>query len=421
MSAGEQSFRFRSIALPALLPSLLFAIGEGAIIPVIPAIASSLGAGLAAAGLIAAMIMVGQLAGDIPSGVIVSRVGERNAMIGAAIISLGGVVLCLTSVNPWMFGIGIFLLGLAASTFALARHAFMTTFVPLAFRARALSTLGGTFRAGWFVGPFIAAGIIALSGDVQLVFWVQIIASLAVIVILIFMPDPHASVTDAVTGSSQVVETSGEEFVAKESHGLFRTIWAFRGLLLRVGTGVAIVSALRSSRSIILPLWAVSIGLGESNTSLIIGIGAAMDFALFYASGQIMDRFGRLASVIPSMLGLGIALLVLAFTHDLANAALWFIGVTIVSGLANGVGSGIVMTLGADLAPREDPAPFLGAFRFTGDVGTAAAPLAVAGIVALVSLPVATAFIGALGFVGAVILARYVPRYIPKRPGRRFS
>jgi MFS family permease len=421
MSIDERSFRFRSIALPALLPSLLFAIGEGAVIPIIPAVATNLGAGLAAAGFIAAMIMVGQLVGDIPSGVIVSRVGERSAMIGAAIISLCGVVLCLTSVNQWMFGSGIFLLGLSASTFALARHAFMTTFVPIEFRARALSTLGGTFRAGWFVGPFIAAGIIALTGDVQIVFWVQIVSALAIIVILIFMPDPRGHVEPAAVAAADPVETEGEEFVAKEAHGLFRTIWNFRGLLLRVGTGVAAVAALRSSRSVILPLWAVSIGLGESNTSLIIGLGGAMDFLLFYASGQIMDRFGRLASAIPSMLGLGTALVVLSFTHDLSNAVPWFIAVTIVSGLANGVGSGIVMTLGADLAPRDNPAPFLGAFRFTGDVGTAAAPLLVAGVVALVSLPVAVALIGVIGFAGAGILARYIPRYIPRKPGRRFS
>ena len=44
----------------------------------------------------------------------------------------------------------------------------------------------------------------------------------------------------------------------------------------------------------ILPLWAVSIGVSDANTALIIGIAGGLDFALFYTTGQIMDRWGRM-------------------------------------------------------------------------------------------------------------------------------
>jgi len=417
MSDTETGFRFRSIALPALLPSLLFAIGEGSIIPIIPAIAQDLGAGLAFAGFIAAMIMVGELIGDIPSGWIVSRIGERRAMVGASLVSIIGVTTCIVASGPWMLGVGIFLLGLSTATFALARHAFMTTFVPMPYRARALSTLGGTFRAGWFVGPFIAAGLIALTAHAAIVFWVHLGCAVMVIVLLMLLPDPTARAAAAARARG-TRETEGEHLVAEESQGLFRTIVAFRGVLIRLGTGVAIVGALRASRSVILPLWAVSLGLPESTTALIIGLGGAMDFALFYASGQVMDRFGRLWSVVPSMLGMGIGLFALAFTHDLQNAVGWFIGITAITGLANGIGSGILMTLGADLAPKNDPAPFLGAFRFTGDAGTAAAPLLVSLVVAVATLSLSTAIMGVIGVLGAGMMLRYVPRYVPRRPGR---
>ena len=82
--------------------------------------------------------------------------------------------------------------------------------------------------------------------------------------------------------------------------------------------------------------------------------------------------------------------------------------------LANGVGSGILMTFGADLAPRHDPAPFLGAYRFTGDVGNASSPLALSALTALVSLPFAATAIGVVGLLGAGLLARWVPRFIPR-------
>jgi len=77
------------------------------------------------------------------------------------------------------------------------------------------------------------------------------------------------------------------------------------------------------------------------------------------------------------------------------------------------------MTLGADLAPKAHPAPFLGAWRFTGDLGGAAAPLAVSGLTALASVSVASGVVGLLGLVGAVLLGRYIPRYVPHRPRSR--
>ncbi len=407
MSVASDDFRFRSIALPALLPSLLFGIGEGAIIPIIPAVANSLGAGLAGAGFIAAMIVVGQLAGDIPSGWLVAKIGERTAMIAAALLSILSVTVAMLSATAALFGVAIFFLGLSAAVFALARQAFMTTFVPVRIRARALSTLGGSFRAGWFIGPFLGAAVIALSGSVQAAFLLHIACAVIVTVVLVVMPDPTANAPKP---------DAGERLVRAESVGLFTTIWQNRGVLLRMGSGAGVVGALRASRMAILPLWAVSIGLSESSTAIIVGIGAAADFALFYTSGQIMDRFGRLWSVVPSMVGMGLALITLSFTHDLPGAVQWFIVVAIVMGVANGVGSGIIMTLSADLAPQQNPAPFLGAFRFTADAGAAAAPLVVSGIIAVASLSLATAFVGVVGLVGAGILIRNVPRYLPHIP-----
>jgi MFS family permease len=418
MSNQELPFRWSSIALPAFLPTLLFSIGEGAIIPIIPTVATSLGAQLAIAGLIASMIMVGEVFGDIPSGWLVSRIGERTAMIGAAFVAVIGLAVSVFAPNPFVLGVGIFLVGLATAVFALARHAFMTSFVPQKYRARALSTLGGTFRAGYFVGPFIAAAVIGITGTTSAVFWVDVIGCLGAAIVLLIVKDPSEAL-----GAARAAHTAnarkldaGREFIAEESHGLFRTIWANRGVLGRLGTGAGMIGAIRASRQVILPLWAVSIGITDGNTAIIIGIAGAIDFALFYASGQIMDRWGRLASALPSMIGLGVGHLVLAVSHDLPGNVVWFITVAMFLSVANGIGSGIIMTLGADLADARNPAPFLGAWRFTGDVGSAAAPLLVSLLTGVASIAIATGVMGIVGLVGAGILWRYVPRYVPRKP-----
>jgi MFS family permease len=408
----ERPFTLRGVALAAFLPTLLFSIGEGAMIPLIPLVADSLGASLAFAGFIAAMVMVGELVGDIPSGAVVSRIGERNSMIGASLVAIVAVLVCIVAPNPAVLLVGIFLIGLATAVFALARHAFMTSYVPVAYRARALSTLGGVFRAGWFIGPFLAAGVIHLTGSTTAVFWIFIVCCVAAATVLMLLPDPSSTIAAARSGTA----SPADQMAAMGSNGLFRTIWSYRGVLLRLGTGAGLVGAMRASRTVMLPLWAVSIGINEPDTALIIGIAGGIDFALFYASGQIMDRFGRMWTAIPSMIGLGVGMLVLAVTHDVPANVQLFIAVAMFLSLANGIGSGLLMTLGADLAPVNGPAPFLGAWRFTADFGSAAAPLAVAGITALVSLSVASGVMGVVGLIGAGVLWRYIPRYAPHRP-----
>ncbi|GMA92051.1 MFS transporter [Homoserinibacter gongjuensis] len=403
-------FPWRQVVVAAFLPTILFSIGEGAIIPIIPVVANGLGADIAGAALVSAMIVVGELLGDIPAGALVARIGERTAMIGASVLSIVGVLISVLAPNPWVLGIGILLIGVATAVFALARHAFMTSFVPPVYRARALSTLGGTFRFGYLVGPFVTAGVIQATGSAANAFWIHLAACLAAIIVLIALHDPEDAVTTRPGPAAREVEAA--------DRGLFRTITANRRVLATLGTGSALVAALRASRNVILPLWAVSIGIDEATMAIIIGSAAALDFGLFYAGGWIMDRFGRLWTAVPSMIGLGLSHLLLAFTHDVPHAAVWFAVIAGLLSLSNGIGAGILMTLGADLADPARPAPFLGAWRFTNDTGAAVAPLLIWGVTAAASLPIAAGVMGVLGLAGALELRIFVPKYTTRRRPR---
>ncbi len=405
-----ERFPWRQIVVAAFLPTILFSIGEGAIIPIIPVVANGLGADIAGAALVSAMIVVGELLGDIPAGALVARIGERTAMIGASVLSIVGVLISVLAPNPWVLGLGILLIGIATAVFALARHAFMTSFVPPVYRARALSTLGGTFRFGYLVGPFVTAGVIQATGSAANAFWIHLAACLAAIIVLIALHDPEDAVTTRPGPAAREAEAA--------DRGLFRTITANRRVLATLGTGSALVAALRASRNVILPLWAVSIGIDEATMAIIIGSAAALDFGLFYAGGWIMDRFGRLWTAVPSMIGLGLSHLLLAFTHDVPHAAVWFAAVAGLLSLSNGIGAGILMTLGADLADPARPAPFLGAWRFTNDTGAAVAPLLIWGVTAAASLPIAAGVMGVLGLAGALELRIFVPKYTTRRRPR---
>lgn len=408
VTTSEEPFTLGKAVLPVYLPAVLFAMGEGAIIPVIPSIASRLGADLATAGIIAALLTIGSLFGNLPAGVLVAKFGERNAMIGSAMVAILGAVLAAFSVNNVMFGSAIVVIGLAHSVFALARHAFMTTFVPISHRARALSTLGGAFRAGLFIGPFITAGIIWIFNDSLYVFLAVVLLNLGIIAVLFAIEDPTERLIQA-----RLASTASIPVLTGRQETLWQTIVKFKKPLIRLGVPSAILSGLRTSRQVLLPLWAVSIGMGEAETAIVIGIAGAVDFSLFYLGGVMMDRLGRFFTAIPSLLGLAAGFIVLAFTHDLLFAETWFITMAILLSVANGVSAGVLMTLGSDLAPKYNPAPFLGAWRVATDTGQALTPLAIAGITAVASISIASAAVGLVGLIGAALYARYIPRYDP--------
>ena len=416
MSTATPAPRWRAVTVTTLVPTFLFSLGQGALLPVLPLVADDLGADLATAGLVSAMLMVGVLVGDIPSGIVIARIGERVAMVAAAGVAILGAVVGFLAPNPAVLAAAVFVIGLGGAVFALARHAFLTTFVPVSYRARALSTLGGTHRLGLFVGPFLSAALLQLTDLPASAFGVLAVGCLLAALVLVLLRDPE-SVFGAEHRSA--APTTGELFVADEAHGLFRTLWARRSVLATVGLGSAIMSALRASRLLILPLWAVSIGLDGATAALIIGIAGGIDFALFYGGGWLMDRFGRLWVAVPSLASLSLAHLALAFTHDAEAPVAWFVVLAFTLAVANGLSSGILMTLGSDLADPRQPALFLGAWRFTNDLGGASAPLVIAGVTAAASLPVAAAVIAGVGLVGATVWRFSIPRHVSRTPRGR--
>lgn len=398
------------------LPTILFALGEGAVIPLIPVIASSMGADVAFAALVTSGLVVGQLCGNLPAGWAVGRIGERLTMVIAGSIAILAAVGMVLSPSLAVLAASVFLLGVCASAFGLARHAFMTTRVPIEFRARSLSLLGGSFRLGIFIGPFIAAGLLQLFGTEAAAIWFFLACLIVMVALVLFGPDPEKTIPPITP--VRYAEDSGEPVSGSiptiERAGIFRTMWQQRAVLGRLGLAAASLSAVRSARQVILPLWGLSLGLDASTIALVVGVSGAIDFALFYASGQVMDRFGRLWAAMPAMVLMGAGFLAMSVTHDLAAAVLWFGMFAAVLGVGNGLSSGILLTLGADVAPKTEPAAFLGSWRTLTDAGGAVAPLLVAAITAVAALPFAAAAMGVISLLGAAGFVRWIPRFVPR-------
>jgi MFS family permease len=161
--------------------------------------------------------------------------------------------------------------------------------------------------------------------------------------------------------------------------------------------GILLVSALRSSRQIVIPLWADHLSISPTATSIIYGLVAAIDMLVFYPAGKAMDQRGRLWVALPSVVLMGASLVLTPLTAGLTS----FLIVSMLMGFGNGIGSGLIMTLGADASPRVGRTEFLGIWRLIADMGASGAPVLLSAITALASLAGAVIVTGLLGFVAA--------------------
>jgi len=389
----------RAIALSAYGPTLLASTGTGAIAPIIAVSGREMGASVGVAALLVAALGLGTLLGDLPSGALAARIGERPALLVAALVEAGGMLVSATARSLAMLFVGVVVIGLAASLFGLARQAYLTEAVPVAMRARALSTLGGVHRIGYFVGPF-AGSLVVARWDVAAAYVVGVVASLAAFVLVLVAPD--------------ITRRQGLGPRPARQRSVASVLLEHRRVLLTLGVGAMWVSGARTVREALVPLWAESVGLSPSQTALVFGISGAVDMLLFYPSGWLMDRHGRVAAAVPSMLvlGLGMALLPLSTTLVAVTAA------ATVLGLGNGLGAGLIMTLGADASPVEGRSQFLGGWRLCADVGRAAGPLALSGLSAVMTLGASAVVLGVGAVAGAVWLRIWVPRHDPTRASR---
>jgi len=170
---APEPFSLRRIAVPAFGPSVLFGTATGAMMPVIALRAMELGASPALAGFMTALIGLGGLISNLPAALLTARIGERRAILAAAGLGAFGGLVCLAVEEARWLAVGVVLLGAVSAVFMLARQGYLTERVPVAMRARALATLGGSSRIGVFIGPFLASGFIHLWG-LRGAFWVVV-------------------------------------------------------------------------------------------------------------------------------------------------------------------------------------------------------------------------------------------------------
>ncbi|WP_433436784.1 MFS transporter [Nonomuraea sp. CA-141351] len=380
------------VAPAVFLPTLIFEIGVGAVTPMIALSGRALGASVGAAGLVLALLGLGQILADVPAGALAARLGDRKAMLIAAGVAVLTLLGCALATQLWQLALAVAATGATNSVFMLARQSYLTEIIPEELRARALSTLGGMSRIGAFIGPFLGAAVVH-ARPIRDVYWLALACALVAGLVVLFVP-----------------EVAHPDAARQRRHApvsIRSVVTRHRHVFLTLGLTVFLVSSVRATRQTVLPLWADHIGLSPSTIGVVFGLAGLVDTMMFYPSGKIMDRAGRLWVAVPSMLVLGLSQAALPLCHGLVPLAV----VAMLMGFGNGMGSGLLMTLGADVAPPKTRSQFLGVWRLCADSGGASGPLLVSTAAGLGSLASGIGAMGVIGVLAAIALIRWVPRY----------
>ncbi len=389
---------YRRLAFGVYLPAFLRMFGAALCGIYIPLYIADLGASKATIGMVLGAQAAGRLTADLPAGLLVSRLGTRHAMV-TGLLGMGlAFVLAGAVPGVILFGGCLFVAGFCSALVQISQLTIMRHAMPDHVRGRALSLFGGNARLARVVAPLLG-GLMVQAIGYRSVLWCN--AGLLVAGCGLFgWLSPH-----------QEVETSppGEAPLS----GVLRLVKEHGRLLLSAGGILLVLAMLRTSRSILLPLWGRGMGLSPATIGMVVSAGAAVDTFLFPLSGIISDRKGRKWSLACNLAILSLGLLALAAVGSTLTG---FLAATIVIGFGNGLGSGINMTIGSDLAPKgRDTGPFLGLWRVVTDTGAVLGPLAVGALAQALALGPA-AIIMSCGGLGCVAL---VAKFMPESRGLR--
>jgi MFS family permease len=378
--------------LSVYIPTVLFSFGQGLLVPILPLYAADFGGSFALAGFVVAAGWLGTMIADLPVGMLLRRIGFKRAMIlGAALFGIATIALGFAR-SPFELILLRLLAGVGIAFWGISRHAFIAHVVTPDQRGRAIAVFGGIGRIGHFIGP-AAGGFVAVAYSLPVAIMVAgAVATLIMPVAGLLVREP--SVREESTRRRTLDFRVFGDVIATNPRGLAAG-----------GTAQVFAQMIRAGRQIVIPLYgAYVIGLDPAQVGQIVSLSSMIDIFLFIPAGIIMDRWGRKAAAVPSFTIMGLGMLLIPLANSFGGLLL--VGMLI--GFGNGIGSGTMMTLGADLAPPGRAGEFLGLWRFIGDGGQTVSSLLIGSIADVIGLALTSGMVGGLGFISAGTLVVFV-------------
>ncbi len=383
----------RRLTLAVYLPSVIFSFCDGLLVPTLPLFAASFDVALWVVGLALAGEAIGMLVADAPVGWLLRRLPQKSAML------LGGGLTALavlaTAVAPNLAVVVALrvLAGVGLALFGIARHAYLAHATRGQGRGRVIAVFGGVTRLGLFIGPAVGGAVATLFGLRSPFVLYAALCFVALLLVVRFLP------------------RADRRLEPPTAQGARKALVAAGPVLRDAGIGQLLGQMTRAGRKVLIPLFASEVlGLGAFDVGLIVSLSGMVDMLMFYPAGWLMDTRGRKHAIVPCFLVMGLGMLLVPFTTGFST----LLAAALLVGLGNGIGSGTMMTLGADLAPEAATGEFLGLWRMIGDAGMVGGPLLVGAVAQFTTLGLSAGAVALVSAAAAGWFALRVPETLSR-------
>jgi DHA1 family multidrug resistance protein-like MFS transporter len=362
--SGIQRGPFRDLPREvAVLSAISFtvALGFGIVAPAIPAFARQFGVSTAAATSVISAFALMRVAGALPTGRLIDRLGGREVMAaGIAVVAASSILSGLSGSFAQLIvlrAVG----GLGSAMFSVSAQTLLLVSVSAGQRGRASGLFSGGFLLGGISGPAVGGLVASWSLRAPFIIYGCILIVPAVIAAVVLTGAPRGPA---------VVPAAARQFAAIAR--------ALRSSAYRAAASANLAEgfAAMGVRSALVPLFVRDVlHRSEIWTGIGFAVFAVLNAAALLPVGRAADAFGRRPVIIAGCTVSVAGMMMLAFVPDLPG----YLAALAVAG----IGSAML-----DIAPSAMIGDIL-----TGRGGTLVASYQAAGDVGAVAGPVAAGFL----------------------------
>jgi DHA1 family multidrug resistance protein-like MFS transporter len=351
--------------LSIYIPAFFVMTGMSIVSPILSLYAKSFDVSYTLATLAISIYAIGRLCTNLPVGVLGDRIGRRPVLLAGALILTVSAFLCASAGSFWELVLYRLLQGVGSSMWQTMRATMLQDILQPEERGRILGYFQAFVLIGSSAGPTIG-GVVAEMWGIRAPFYAYGLGGLASFVLSYLLIAEPERVRHPQTDQP------------REAHGYS---WTVVGRLLKnVNFAAACIATFTTFfmrtglRSTLIPLY----GDGELQLTTA-EIGYAISFSTFtnlfitIPIGYALDRFGRKAILVPSLLASALVAVLFPFTTDFLQLAV----ACVLLGLSTGGGGQAPLALASDATMHEPHGLSMGLYRVFGDIGFIIGPLMV--------------------------------------------
>lgn len=295
-----------SLVLPVYLPAMLFTSAGALATPSLTLLAVELAGSKAAAGAALSLRALASLMMQVPAARFVASRGCRWTMFAGGTASAIASMLTAGASKTQsflIFQLSVLISGFGAALWEVSRQAQMAAAIPRHVRGKAVALFGGVVRVAAVGGPAIGGILTQRTGQVPL-FLLQAVALGLAAASSRFVPKRacrYGSSGDDTTGdrAERAPKQQRRSKLLKQGPTLSETLREHLSRFLTAGVASALLSIVRGSRAVALPLIGAEIRLTPLQIGACLSVASAIEAPLFIPAGWAYDHFGRKPVIIP--------------------------------------------------------------------------------------------------------------------------